>query len=49
MRKAIHHTAMPDEIGKIWFPKPSNANYRFMDWLVNYQNWQLYIKKIKIN
>lgn len=48
MRKAIHHTTMPDKEGKVWFPKPEKTSHKFMTWLINYQQWEIYIGKIKI-
>lgn len=46
MRKAIHHTVIPD--GKVWIPKPPKTHYSYMDWLVRYQQWQMYVGIIKI-
>lgn len=27
-----------------WFPKPKQDAYNYLDWLVNYQQWQAYVK-----
>lgn len=46
MKNTLTH---PPIIPADWKPKPSKEHHTFLDWLVAFQNWQIYVGIIKIN